>query len=88
MKRKSDFISRTVGGQDLVVPIGAQLIDMNAIIVLNPTGKYLWDLLSEDRTVESLAAAVAEQFDVEFHRVLADVQAFLDEIDQMGLLET
>ena len=88
MRRKSDFVARNVADQDLIVPVGPRLVDMNAVIVLNPTGRFVWDLLGKDRSVEDLTDAVAERFDVDIERARADVQAFLDDIKQMGLLET
>ncbi len=87
MKRKGNFVLQEVAGQPLLVPIGTQVLDMNGLIVLNETGRYLWVLLGEDRTVEALAAALAERFDVEPDRAREDIEAFVNEIDGMGMLE-
>jgi hypothetical protein len=88
MKRSEDFLLQTVGGQDLLVPLGAKVMDMNCLIALNATGRRVWELLAEDRSVEYLVAAVVEQFNVDLERARADVQAFLDELGRLGLLET
>lgn len=88
MKRKEEFLLRKVGGQDLLVPIGAKVMDMNCLIALNATGRCVWELLAEDRSVEDLAAEIAERFDIEKARARADVQAFLDDMGRFGLLET
>ena len=45
MKRKADFMMENVGGEYLIVPLGAQVMDMNGIITLNATGAHLWELL-------------------------------------------
>ena len=87
MKRKDDFMLQNVGGQDLLVPLGSQVMDTNAIITLNATGRYLWELLIEERSVDNLAACVAEKFDIDRERALADVHTFLEEITRMGLVE-
>jgi len=79
---------QNVGGQDLLVPIGAKVMDMNALITLNATGRRVWELLAEDRSVEYLVAQVVEEFDVDLERARADVQAFLDDLGRLGLLET
>jgi hypothetical protein len=88
MKRREDFLLQNVGGQDLLVPIGAKVMDMNALITLNATGRRVWELLAEDRSVEYLVAQVVEEFDVDLERARADVQAFLDDLGRLGLLET
>lgn len=87
MKKKSDFILQDICSEKMLVPIGSQVMDMNGLVTLNGTAAYVWELLAEDRTVDELAAAVAEQFDVAPERARADVQVFIDEITRMGLLE-
>ena len=86
MKRKEDFMLQTVGGEKLLVPLGSQVVDMNGLVVLNATGACVWEALAEERSVEELAALVAEQFEVDGDRARADVQAFVDEIGRLGLL--
>jgi conjugal transfer/entry exclusion protein len=87
MKRKADFIMQNVGGENLLVPLGAQVMDLNGLITLNDTGACVWELLAQECTADELAAAVAERFDVTPERALADVQAFLNKITQLELLE-
>jgi len=79
---------RSVGGQDVLVPLGAKVLDMNALITLNATGRVIWDLLAEDRSLEYLVAEVVRQFDIDDGGARADVQTFLNELERLGLLAT
>lgn len=87
MKRKADFMMQNVGGENLLVPLGAQVMDLNGLITLNDTAAYVWERLAEERTLDELAAAVAKRFDVALEIARADVQTFVDEIAKIGLLE-
>ncbi len=87
MKRKADFLMQNVGGENLLVPLGAQVMDLNGLIALNDTAACVWELLAQERSLDELTAAVAERFDVAAEIAHADVQTFLDEIAGMGLLE-
>lgn len=87
MKHKADFMMQNVGGENLLVPLGAQVMDLNGLVILNGTGACVWELLAHEHSVDELADAVAEQFDVTPERARADVQTFLDEIAKMGILE-
>ena len=87
MKRKNDFIMQNVGGENLLVPLGAQVMDLNGLITLNGTAACVWELLAAERSLDELTAAVAERFDVDPETARADVQTFVDEIAKMGLLE-
>jgi hypothetical protein len=87
MKRSEDFRLQRVGGQDFLVPLGPKVKDANALITLNATGRCVWELLAEERSVEVLAAEVAKRFEADPERILADVRAFVDDIGRKGLLE-
>ena len=70
------------------MPIGEKVLDMNSLITLNATARLIWELLAESHTLEFLVEEVVQQFDVDPERARADVQAFLDDLGSMGLLET
>ena len=87
MKRKADFMMQNISGEKLLVPLGAQVMNMNGLVTLNDTAVCVWGLLAQERSLDELTAAVTERFDVIPERARADVQAFLDEITRLGLLE-
>jgi hypothetical protein len=86
MKRKDDFSLENVGGQDLLIPMGSKVLDMNGIVVLNAVGRFIWELLAEDRNLDQLAAAVVEHFDVDAGRARADIEAFVSDLREKGLI--
>lgn len=67
-----------------MVPLGSQVKDVNGIILLNETGRFVWDLLAQERSMDDLAVAVAQQFDVDPSCARADVQAFLSDFTTPG----
>lgn len=87
MKRKENFLLRTVGGVNLLVPLAEQVKDTNGIVIMNETGSYVWFLLAEDRSIDDLSEEMAKRFGVTLALARADVEAFLDEIGQIGLIE-
>ncbi len=87
MKRKSDFLLKTVGGQDFLVPLGPKVRDMNCLIALNSTGRCVWELLAEDRSIEDLAAEIVKRFDIDEEKARADVTFFLEDVERFGLLD-
>jgi hypothetical protein len=87
MKRNRGCRLRDVGGQALLVPVGAKVRDLNALITLNATGRRVWELLAEDLTAEALVAKIAVEFDADPGRVRADILAFLERLGRLGLIE-
>jgi hypothetical protein len=87
LKRKADFLVRNVGKENLIVPLGANVVEINGIVILNKTGCFVWKLLEHDLSIDDLAVAVATEYNIEHVRAYADIRNFLDAMAHMGLLE-
>jgi hypothetical protein len=87
MKRRAAFVLQQVAGQSLLVPIGTQVLDTNGLVTLNETGRYVWELLAAERTIDDLTAALVARWELDEAAARADVESFINEIDGMGLLE-
>ena len=86
MKIKEGFILRQVGGNHIVVPVGAATVDFRCIITLNETGAFLWQQLQEERTQEQLVEALLGEYEVTPEIAGADVARFADSLKQADLL--
>lgn len=85
MKLKDGFILRTVAGETIVVPTGSAL-DLNMMITLNETGKFLWEKLEKGAQTEELVAALLEEYDVDETTAKAHVAAFVEKLNGHGFL--
>jgi len=86
--RNSDLVSRNVSGETVVVPICRGVGDLDCIYTFNSVGTHLWSLLAVDRTVMDLSAAVAQRFAVSAELAQSDVENFLAELQEVGLVRT
>jgi Coenzyme PQQ synthesis protein D (PqqD) len=84
--RNPATVSRVIAGETLVVPICAGVGDMEAIYTFNGLGAQLWDLLEQTLSAEELTAWLTRNFEVESEVARADLQAFVDDLKQTGLL--
>jgi hypothetical protein len=67
---------------------GTWLIDptAEAAHVLNPTGRAIWELCDGTITIEELADAISEVFDVPRARAAEDVTGLVQQFDDAGLV--
>ena len=86
MKRSEDVLLQDVAGEAVLVPLGGKVMDLNGLVVLNATGRFVWQELAEQRSVQELAAAVSERFEVSAESACIDVQQFVDHLAELGLL--
>ncbi|MBQ2952384.1 MAG: PqqD family protein [Clostridia bacterium] len=86
LRIRTGYQLRTVAGRTVVVPT-EDTLDTNVMIVLNETGKLLWDRLSAGATPEELVSALLAEYDVSQDVARSDVQAFIARMRQRGLFE-
>lgn len=87
MKIKSGFLLRQVGGNHVVVPVGAQSVDFRCIITLNEVGAFLWKKLEQESTAAELVEAILSEYDVTADIAGADVERFVASLREKGLLD-
>ncbi len=78
MKRNSGFLMRQVAGRYVLAPVGDTVKNFSGMVTMNGTGKFLWDLLEQDQTVDSLAQALVDTYEVEFDKAKEDVVNYLE----------
>lgn len=86
MQIKSGFMLKEVAGTNVVVPVGENSVDFNAMITLNESGAFLWRQLAEDCSLESLVEAMTKEYDVDAETAKKDINSFLGVIRNAGLL--
>ena len=57
MKLKEGFILQEVAGETVVLPTGDDL-DMNMMITLNSTARFLWERMEQETTKDALVDAL------------------------------
>ena len=87
MKIKEGFLLRQVGGNYVIVPVGAQSVDFRCIITLNEVGAFLWQKLTADCTVADLVEAILAEYDVTADIATADVERFVASLREKNLLD-
>lgn len=87
MKIKKGFVLRVVGGENVVVPVGAMSKVFHGMINLNETGAFMWKFFSEEHSLEEGVVALRAEYEVEEERARADVQRFMDVVLENGFAE-
>ena len=86
MRRNPDFLARKVAGKFLLVPVGHAADSFTGMITINGSGAFLWEKLEEEQTVESLAQALTEHYEVDLARARADVEKFIEPLIPAGAI--
>lgn len=84
--RSTAIVSREVAGETIVVPICKGVGDLDSVYTFNPLGRSLWRLLENGCSVEELTNWVVTQFEVDAKQASVDVQQYLAELQEIGLV--
>ena len=87
MKIKSDYILKKIAGSYVVVPVRTRAVDFSGIIKLSETGAFLWEILSKGAEKETLLARMLEEYDVDEATASADINRFLQKLQEADLIE-
>jgi len=83
LKRNSSVRFRMVGGEGVIVHQ-----DVGEVMAVNATGALVFELADGERTLEDIAAAVAERYpSQDREQLLSDVLAFADQLVEAKALE-
>ena len=86
MRIPSGFIIRKVAGETVAVPTGEAARSLSGLVALSGCGEFLFELLKEEQTVDSLVDALLNTFDVDPDTARADVMEFLTILRTNGIL--
>ena len=83
MKIKEGFLLQDVAGNTVVLPVEG---DMNMMITLNGTGKFLWEKLEQETTREALVDALLAAYEVDADTAATCVDNFVVELKKNDFL--
>lgn len=86
LKARSGYVLRDIAGEYLLIPVELEDGSGSQMAVLNEVGQFLWELLQEDQTVDTMAQAITDAYEVTRAEAEADICEFLDHLMTHQLL--
>ena len=87
MKIKEGFILRDVMDEHIVMPTGDNIAKFEGAVVLNEVSAFIYKLLEHPVCRDDLLAAIVSEYDVDEATAAEDLDALLDKLAEMGVLE-
>lgn len=85
--KSEDILSRKIIGRLLLVPVRGKLADMQELYMPNETGEFIWNMLDGKHSVDNIAAALAEEFNVPQDEAMRDAHEFVGWLIKRGLVQ-
>lgn len=86
MQVKGNLILREIADSWIIVPVSEMVIEFNGLMNLSESGSFLWKKLVEGAETSELTSMLLEKYEVDEETAKADVQEFVDKLQEKGLL--
>lgn len=87
MKIREGFILRQIMDIYAVIGIGSEAYRPNQIMSVNETGAFLWERLEKGTDKQALINALLQEYETDPVTAEKDVDAFLGQLRDKGLLD-
>lgn len=85
--RASTVVSREIAGETVLVPIHRSAADLESLFVLNEVASFVWERLDGQHTLRDIELAIVEGYDVAPEEARTDVQGFVAQLLENGLIQ-
>ena len=87
MKIREGFVLRNVMDEFIVMPTGDNISKFDGAVVLNEVSAFIYKLLEAPMSRDDVLTAVLNEYDVDEATAAADLDALVNKLADMGLLE-
>ena len=77
---KNKFVVREVENELILVPLSGNVAKMNEMFTMNETGKFLWENIGENTSVDDLVNKLTEEFQVDEVTARRDTENFINSL--------
>ncbi len=86
--KESDFATRAILGETIIVPIKGGVGDLNSIYTLNELGTRIWELIDGKTSIDRMIGEICEAYDVGPEEAEKDTIEFLGSLEASGLIRS
>lgn len=87
-RKKENTVTRQIAGETLLIPIRSQVADMQNIFALDhDSAEYIWRQLDGQQNLQQIHQGIMDNFQVERQQSLSDLQEFITQLKDAGLIE-
>lgn len=80
---KSNFVTRNIGEELVIVPLKNSVADMNEMYTLNGVGSSIWAYIDGVKSFDEIVASIVDEYNIEEKTAKKDVEIFLEKLQSI-----
>lgn len=85
--KNGEYVTRSIAGETIIVPVRGRAGDLEAIYNLNEVGGFIWSLIDGRTSVGQITEAVCREFEVPMDQAAGDTAEFLSALQSAGMVQ-
>lgn len=86
--KESDFVTRNIKEETIIVPVKDDVGDLDSIYTLNEVGSFVWKLLDGQTSVSEIVDAMCSEYDITTEEAQKDVVGLISSLEKAGLIHS
>jgi len=86
-KKSEKIVSRRVAHEFILVPICRSTKEVESIYTLNEVAARIWELIDGEKTIDSIARKIIDEFDVSEKDAQSDIRELVNDLEKINALE-
>jgi hypothetical protein len=88
LSKQSEYVTRCIGEQAVIVPVREGVGDLGSIYTLNELGTRIWQLLDGKTALQEIVDAIVDDYEVSREEAERDIADFLSVLETAGLVRS
>ena len=85
--KESNFVTRCIADETIIVPIRDTVGDLDSIYTLNEVGTTIWQLIDGQTSGGEILEVICKEYEVAPEDAKIDVVEFLSSLEEAGLIK-
>jgi hypothetical protein len=85
-RKNENIVTRCIAGQTLLVPVAANVAELDSLYVLNEVGTRIWGLIESNTTLDRVVEAITREYDVGPQEAATSILEFINSLREARLL--
>lgn len=84
--KDSDFVTRCITGETIIVPVRRGACDLDSIYTFNEVGTRIWELIDGRTPISRIVEIITNEYEITAEEAERDVIEFLGSLEAAGLI--
>jgi Coenzyme PQQ synthesis protein D (PqqD) len=85
-RKSENIVTRRIAGQTLLVPVAANVADLDSLYMLNEMGTRIWELIGSNTTLDKVVETITREYDVEPEEAATSILEFINSLCEARLI--